>query len=39
MDALARIGRDCSRAEITGIRGISSRDRVQLIIAQTVTVL
>ena len=32
-------GRDCSRAEITGIRGISNRDRAQLIIAQTVTVL
>jgi len=40
MDALAaRAGRNCSGAEITGIRGISNRDGAQLIIAQTVTVL
>jgi len=40
MDALAaRVGRDCSGAEMTGIRGISDRDGAQLIIAQTVIVL
>jgi hypothetical protein len=33
------IGRDYSKAEMTGIQGISDCDRVQLIIAQTVTVL
>jgi len=38
VDALCA-GCDCSRAEITGIRGISNRDRAQLIIAQTVIVL
>jgi len=38
MDASC-IGRDCSRAEITRIWGISDRDGAQLIIAQTVTVL
>jgi len=32
MDVLY-IGRNCSGAEITGIRGISNRDRAQLIIA------
>jgi len=39
VDALACVGRDCSGAEMTGIRGISDRDRAQLMIAQTVTVL